>query len=118
MIFAPLTLLAIFSSLVAGWRLHRRDLGPILEASGWGINHPLRVPDWASEVFTHRADVPKQNQSTETDLLRVFEHTANPLGKITRIVMWVTLLLLICTVWWQWDNILIFIQNWEPPITS
>ena len=117
-IFAPLTLLAIFSSLVAGWRLHRRDLGPILEASGWGINHPLRVPDWASEVFTHRADVPKQNQSTETDLLRVFEHTANPLGKITRIVMWVTLLLLICTVWWQWDNILIFIQNWEPPITS
>ena len=117
-IFAPLVLLTLFSSCIAGWKLHRRDLGPILEASGWGINHPLRVPEWASQVFTLGTHVPKQNLSPDEDLLMVFEHTAAPTNFLRRILMWLCILFLGLSIWWQWEHLLIFIQNWEPPQPS
>lgn len=110
-IIAPLSILTIFSSLVAGWKLHRRDLGPLLEASGWGINHPLRVPEWASEVFTLGTHVPTINQGSTSDMLMVFEHTANPYGNIKRIVMWVSLIVLTICIWWRWSELLNLLQS-------
>ena len=114
-ILAPLVLLTLFSSFIAGWKLHRRDLGPILEASGWGINHPLRVPEWASQVFTLGTQVPQQNLSPDEDLLMIFEHTAAPKNVLRRVVMWLAIVTLGLSMWWQWEYLLIFIQNWEPP---
>ncbi len=112
-ILTPLTILALFSSLVAGWKLHKRDLGPILEASGWGINHPLRVPDWASEVFTLGALVPKPNRSANKDMLLVFEHTANPYGTIKRISLGLLTIALLSLLWWRWDLMSELLQNWD-----
>lgn len=112
-ILAPLTILALFSSLIAGWKLHKRDLGPILEASGWGINHTLRVPDWASEVFTFGVLVPKPNRSTNKDMLLVFEHTANPYGTIKRISLGLLTIVLLILLWWRWDLINELLQNWD-----
>lgn len=112
-ILAPLTILTLFSSLVAGWKLHRRDLGPILEASGWGINHPLRVPDWASQVFTLGAQVSKEHQEDQQDMLMIFEHTAAPYSALSRMLMWLVLLGFCLTLWWQWDQLLLFIDNLE-----
>ena len=117
-ILAPLVLLTLFSSFIAGWKLHRRDLGPILEASGWGINHPLRVPEWASQVFTLGTQVPQQNISPDEDLLMIFEHTAAPKNVLRRILMWLCIVTLGVSIWWQWEYLLLFIQNWEPPQPS
>ena len=111
-ILAPLVLLTLFSSFVAGWKLHS-NLGPI-EASGWGINHPLRVPEWASQVFTLGAHVPTKNVSSDEDLLMIFEHTAAPTNFLRRILMWLSIVALGLSIWWQWEHLLLFIQNWEP----
>lgn len=117
-ILAPLGILALVSSLIAGWRLHRRDLGPILESSGWGINHPLPAPDWAASIFTLQAIVPKSQQDNRADLLKEYQRKVDPYGNHKRILLWLLYILLALLIYWNWDYIGLLIQEWEHKVSK
>jgi len=53
-------------------RLSRRDVGVVLEASEWAINHRLRLPRWAGRVFTVEAPLPEGAVLSRSELLRRF----------------------------------------------
>ncbi len=65
------------TAIITAFKLRRRDLAPVLEASGWGINYTLRVPGWASPVFTRVPPLPTNVQLDRTDLLREYEQAAD-----------------------------------------
>lgn len=68
-----LILLAIVpAALIAAWRIHRRDLSIVLEASGWAINQQLRIPTWAGSVYTQRPPFPDDARLEGTELLRQY----------------------------------------------
>ena len=89
----PLLVVSVLSSVMAWWKLHRRDLGPILEASGWGINHPLYAPSWATRVFTQGPLVPKSIQAKEQDLLIGYQQSVDPYGRSKRYVIMILLVI-------------------------
>ena len=82
------------TAILTANRLRRRDLAPVLEASGWGINHPLRVPAWASPVFTRRPPLPADAQLQRGDLLRDYRAAAGAKSPSRRLVILVLALLL------------------------
>jgi hypothetical protein len=77
-LLTPLLLWMLLSGLRAGWKIRRRDLAPLLEASGWGINHPLPVPAWADSVFTREPELPEGAQRLPKDLLREYHRSIDP----------------------------------------
>ena len=52
-------LVALPTSIVAFLKLRRRDLGAILEGSGWAINARMRLTRSQRRFFTQRPDYPK-----------------------------------------------------------
>ena len=64
------------TAIVTALKLRRRDLAPVLEASGWGINYTLRVPSWSSPVFTRVPPLPEGASLDSRDLLREYETAA------------------------------------------
>ncbi len=64
------------TAIVTALKLRRRDLAPVLEASGWGINYTLRVPGWSSPVFTRVPPLPAGASLESRDLLREYEALA------------------------------------------
>jgi len=64
------------TAIMTALKLRRRDLAPVLEASGWGINYTLRVPSWSSAVFTRVPPLPPDATLESRDLLRDYEAAA------------------------------------------
>ncbi|MEC7987457.1 MAG: hypothetical protein VX278_19970 [Myxococcota bacterium] len=81
LVIAPLMVVAIVSSILAWWNVRRRDLGAVLEASGWGINHPLYAPNWAARVFTQSAVVTREMKGKEKDMLIAYQESVDPFGR-------------------------------------
>ncbi len=65
------------TAIVTALKLRRRDLAPVLEASGWGINYTLRVPSWSNAVFTRVPPLPLDATLESRDLLREYEAAAD-----------------------------------------
>ena len=110
--FAPLLVVAILSSLIAWWKLQNRDLGPILEASGWGINHPLYAPSWATKVFTLPPIVPRDQQSTKPDLLLTYQKSIDPYGRVKGIFFMLFWFVVVLGFWYGFDY-LILLYEWS-----
>jgi hypothetical protein len=72
------------TAIVTALKLRKRDLAPVLEASGWGINYTLRVPGWSSPVFTRVPPLPAGASLEGRDLLREYEAEADSGAKDTR----------------------------------
>ena len=99
---------------MAWWKLQRRDLGPILEASGWGINHPLYAPTWATQIFTQRAMVPKNKRAKEADLLIAYQKSVDPYGRPKAHLILLFWILLLGLFWYSYDYIFALYQ-WSIP---
>jgi hypothetical protein len=99
----PLLLLALLSALRAWTRIRRRDLGPVLEASGWGINHPLPAPRWAGVVFTRTPPLPKEFPRRRGELLREYRRRVDPLHdeKTVGLVLGAVLFVALCCWWYK-----------------
>jgi hypothetical protein len=68
-----LVLLAVVpAAIISGFRIHRRDLSIVLEASGWAINQRLRIPTWAGAVYTQRPPFPEDAVMEGHELLRTY----------------------------------------------
>ena len=113
--FAPLLVVALLSSLMAWWKLQRRDLGPVLEASGWGINHPLYAPSWATQVFTQAANVPKEQRKKDADLLIGYQASIDPYGRSKRRLVILLWMLLAFLIWYGFDYLQALYEwrDWE-----
>ena len=111
-ILAPLLVVAILSSLMAWWKLQRRDLGPILEASGWGINHPLYAPSWATRVFTQGAVVPSLARARNPDLLVQYQQTVDPYGRSKTRVLVVILCFVVFGIWYGFEYF-VMLYEWS-----
>ena len=107
----PLLLLAVLSALRAWARIRRRDLGPVLEASGWGINHPLPAPRWAGVVFTRTPPLPKEFPKRRGELLREYRRRVDPLHdeKTVGLVLGAVLFVALC--WWWYKPITTWLTN-------
>ena len=113
-LLAPLFVLGIVSSIRAGWKLFRRDLGPILEASGWGINHPVPAPEWAANVFTKTPIYSRENIKSQSDLLHTFERVVEPKRPIQKLIAWLMWTLLSFVIWHQWSSVIEIINTLAP----
>ena len=109
-LLAPLLVVAMLSSVMAWWKLQRRDLGPVLEASGWGINHPLYAPSWATRVFTQGAVVASSLQHRDADLLIKYQQTVDPYGRSKSRVFLLFCLVLALLFWYGFEY---FVQLYE-----
>ena len=110
-VLAPLLILGLLSSIRAGWKLLRRDLGPILEASGWGINHPVPAPEWAANIFTNHPEYHRYPRKSDDDLLHTFERVVQPRRPFKKIVAWVVWGLLALSIFTQWESVLEVFNN-------
>lgn len=72
------------TAIATALKLRKRDLAPVLEASGWGINYTLRVPGWSSPVFTRVPPLPAGAKLETHDLLREYEAEADSGAKAAR----------------------------------
>ncbi len=72
------------TAIITAFKLHRRDLAPVLEASGWGINYTLRVPGWSSPVFTRVPPLPEGAALDNHDLLHDYEAQAQSAERSAR----------------------------------
>lgn len=60
-----------------GWlKLRRRDMSPVLEASGWALNAQMKMTSRLGYVFTRSPGLPKGTQRDYTDVLGVVEDEA------------------------------------------
>lgn len=64
-IIIPLIVLGIF-------KLRRRNVSPILEASGWAINANMRITATMGHLFTHLARFPEGARKEKVDLTEKF----------------------------------------------
>ncbi len=88
--------------LLAWFRLRRRDLTALLEASGWAISIRMRLTGALGNLFTQEPDLPPQSVRERSDLVHRF---ARGLG--FHLVRRSYLLLLLAVViaaaaWWLW----------------
>ena len=60
------------SIVIAWFRLRRRDLTALLEASGWAVNVRIRVRGKLGRLFTHEPDLPKGSLKERRDLVARF----------------------------------------------
>lgn len=51
--------MALMTAFTAWRKLRRRDLGGLLQASGWSINSPLRLTRLMARLFTRRTRLPR-----------------------------------------------------------
>ena len=95
-ILGLLFLAVVPAALIAGFRIHRRDLSIVLEASGWAINQQLRIPTWAGSVYTHRPPFPADAKLEGAEVLRQYrEDVAVDEGEVRRRRLLAALLVLI-----------------------
>ncbi len=87
----PTVLLLLF-------RLSRRDVGVVLQASDWAINHQLRLPRWAGRAFTHVPTAPEGAVVHRAELLRELLGR----GPRQRRALLLALLAAALTVLWLW----------------
>lgn len=113
-LLAPLLVLGVVSSIRAGWKLYRRDLGPILEASGWGINHPVPAPEWAANVFTNTPQYSSDTIKDQSDLLHTFERVVEPKRPIKKLLAWIMWIVLTIVLWQQWSSLMDIIHTLAP----
>jgi hypothetical protein len=60
-------------SLVMGYfKLRRRDLTALLEASGWAINLRMKLTGDLGRLFTHSPSLPKGSRRERRDLVEMF----------------------------------------------
>ncbi|MBN2800598.1 MAG: hypothetical protein JXX28_15760 [Deltaproteobacteria bacterium] len=55
--------------ILAVLKLRARNLGAVLEGSGWAINHPMPLPRWAGSIFTRSPALPRAARRTRRDQL-------------------------------------------------
>ena len=113
---APLLVVAIFSSVIAWWKLQNRDLGPILEASGWGINHPLYAPSWATRIFTEGAVVAKDDRRRKPDLLIDYQRSVDPYGRSRTWLLMIICIVVLIFFLYGFDDLMILFEwsDWNP----
>ncbi len=99
---AVMTLPAV---VAAAWKLAQRDLGIVLEASGWAINEKMRLPRWAGPVFTRTPPLPEGAQLSHGELLVAFRRSAREAHEAPRwrVALFATLLVLTSALaGWIW----------------
>ena len=116
LMLAPMLVVAIFSSVIAWWKLQNRDLGPILEASGWGINHPLYAPSWATQIFTEGAVVAKKNRRRKADLLIDYQKSVDPYGRSRSWLLMIIFIVLMLMFLYGFDDLVMLFEwsDWNP----
>jgi hypothetical protein len=73
-VFIAVTTLA--TGLTAWRKLHQRDLGILLQASGWAINGRMRLIRPMARFFCRKARLPKGSSKHRKELLKTIERLA------------------------------------------
>ncbi|NQU45068.1 hypothetical protein HQ520_17425, partial [bacterium] len=60
------------SLAISWWKLRRRDLTTLLEASGWAINTRMRITGGLGELFTRIPGLPEGSRKQRRDLVPAF----------------------------------------------
>ncbi len=72
-----LLLVVIVPVVVSAWvKLRRRDLGTLLEASGWAINRQMRLTRAMKGIFTRRPRLPQEARMQRLDRLKLYANVA------------------------------------------
>ena len=66
------------TTLVAFFRLRRRTLSAVLEASGWATNSPMRLTRTLSHLIVQDPPHPKSIRRLRKDLTRAFAKAVRP----------------------------------------
>jgi hypothetical protein len=64
------------SMLLAGLKLHKRNLAPVLDANGWAINAKARINIQFGRTLTHLAELPK---NAKVNMVDPFSKKKNPI---------------------------------------
>jgi len=76
-VLSVVVLLILLPTIINAWiKLRRRDIGGLLEASGWAINARMRLTRIMRGVFTRRPGFPKGAKKERMDRLRRFAGVA------------------------------------------
>ncbi|MBM3238734.1 hypothetical protein FJZ31_20785 [Candidatus Poribacteria bacterium] len=81
-IFLVVTILV--TALAAWKKLRQRDLGVLLQASGWAINGRMRLIRAMARFFTRKTRIPKGARRHRKELLIPLEHLSRKLDNIIR----------------------------------
>lgn len=69
-VLSVVLLLILVPTIINAWiKLRRRDIGTLLEASGWAINARMRLTRIMRGVFTRRPSIPKGSEKEHMDQL-------------------------------------------------
>lgn len=69
-VFSVVVLLILVPTIINAWiKLRRRDIGTLLEASGWAVNARMRLTRIMRGVFTRRPGIPKGSEKERLDQL-------------------------------------------------
>ena len=79
-VFSVVLLLILLPTIIHAWiKLRRRDVGTLLEASGWAVNARMRLTRIMRGVFTRRPGFPAGSEKDRFDRLRSYtDVTARP----------------------------------------
>jgi hypothetical protein len=76
---------AILVTTLSAWKkLRQRDLGVLLQASGWAINGRMRLIRAMARFFTRKTQIPKGARRHRKELLIPLEHLSRKLDSIIR----------------------------------
>ena len=76
---------AILAAALSAWKkLRQRDLGVLLQASGWAINGRMRLIRAMARFFTRKTKIPKGARKHRKELLIPLEHLSRKLDSIIR----------------------------------
>ena len=76
-VFGVIVLLVLVPTVIIAWiKLRGRDVGALLEASGWAINGRIRLTRVMNGVFTRRPGLPKGAKKQRLDVLEKYARYA------------------------------------------
>jgi hypothetical protein len=87
------------SMLLAGLKLHKRNLAPVLDANGWAINAKARINIQFGRTLTHLAELPKNAKINTVD---PFSKKKNP---ILPILIILAVLAIVAYYFWRYGVI-------------
>ncbi|MGG2395812.1 hypothetical protein ACJRW5_02540 [Pseudomonas sp. SH1-B] len=96
----PLLLLGVLlaisgpAMLLAWFKLHRRSLGPILDANGWAVNAKARISIPFGTALTQMAELPKGSDRALRD----------PYANKPSVWPWILLLVVLGAGYYAWSN--------------
>ena len=86
-IVAVFAAVIVLITAISAWsKLRRRDLGGLLQASGWAINGRLRLTRPMARLFTRRTPLPRESEKRRWLDLRRIKRLPRPQGKVRNLL--------------------------------